>query len=300
MVSPTKWQFCFVNKLNKKPGKPIRNKLILENLITMPGSTLTALEIYKMLPQTNCSKCLLPSCLAFAAAVLAGRKKLNDCPDLSPDIIAKISATFQQSDDMKVNHAEFIDKLKKKMATVNFEVVAPLIGAKVQGDTIQINSLGKDFVFDRQGNMTSECHIIPWVQAPALSYITHETHADITGKWISFREIKGGIEWNALFASRCENPLRKLADDNPDLLKDLIDLFKGQAIEWYEADIAIILHPFPKIPILICYQEPEDDMDSKLTIFFDECCSTNLHIKSIFTLCSGLVQMFTKIAEHHL
>jgi len=266
----------------------------------MSDTVKIVFEIYKILPQTNCSKCLLPSCLAFAAAVSKGSKKLQDCPDLTPDIITKFSSSFQNRDDMKVTQAEFIDKLKRKMTTLDFKKVAPLIGATVKNDKIIINSLGKDFAFDRQGNMTSECHIIPWVQAPALSYITYKTHADITGKWISFREIKGGIEWNALFASRCENPLRKLADENASLLNDLIDLFMGQKTDWYEADIAIILHPLPKIPILICYQEPEDDLDSKLTILFDECCSSNLHIKSIFTLCSGLVQMFTKIAEHHL
>jgi hypothetical protein len=265
----------------------------------MSKSSFTALDVYKVLPQTNCSKCLLPSCLAFAAAVVAGRKKLNDCPDLDPGVIEKFSAKYQNSGYMEVNQAEFIEKLQQKMAAVNLETVAPLIGATVKDDRITINSLGKDFVFDRQGGMESECHIIPWVQAPLLSYITYKTHADITGKWISFREIKGGIEWQALFTSRCEEPLRKLADDNPDLLNDLIDLFMGKTIDWYEADIALILYPMPKIPILVCYQAPEDDLESKLTIFFDECCSTNLHIKSIFTLCSGLVQMFTKIAEHH-
>ena len=266
----------------------------------MPDKNPTVLEIYKTLPQTNCSKCLLPSCLAFAAAVSAGRRRLKECPDLAPDVIAQYAARFPKHDDTKVIQAEFIDKLQKKMAAVNFAEVAPLIGARVKDDKIIINSLGKDFAFDRQGNMTSECHVIPWVLAPALSYITYKTHAEITGNWISFREIKGGIEWNALFASRCENPLRMLADANPGLLNDLIDLFMGKAIDWYEADIAIVLHPLPKIPILLCYQEPEDDLDSKLTIFFDECCSSNLHIKSIFTLCSGLVQMFTKIAAHHL
>jgi len=266
----------------------------------MSGSTISVFEIYRILPQTNCSKCLLPSCLAFAAAVVAGSKRLEDCPDLSPETIAQFSAVHHKTTAVKIEQAEFIDKLQKKMASVNLEAVAPQIGAMVTGDAIIINSMGKDFVFDRQGNMTSECHIIPWVQAPALSYITHKTHADISGKWISFREIKGGIEWNALFASRCENPLRKLADANPDLLNDLIDMFMGKQIDWYEADIALILYPLPKIPILICYQAPEDDLESKLTILFDECCSANLHIKSIFTLCSGLVQMFTKIVEHHL
>jgi len=266
----------------------------------MSKATFTALDVYKILPQTNCKKCLLPSCLAFAAAIVAGRQKLKDCPDLDQDSIAAFSTKYERPGYMEVDQAEFIDKLRKKMAAIDLEAVAPLIGATVKDDTIIINSLGKDFVIDRQGDMTSECHIIPWVQAPLLSYITYKTHADITGTWISFREIKGGIEWQGLFTRRCEEPLRKLADDNPDLLADLIDLFLGKTIDWYEADIALILHPLPKIPVLICYQSPEADLKSKLTIFFDECCSTNLHIKSIFTLCSGLVQMFTRIAEHHM
>jgi hypothetical protein len=260
----------------------------------------SALEIFKKLPQTDCSKCLLPSCLAFAAALITGRKKVRDCPDLTPEIAAQLSAMLSSSGSMEIGQAEFVDKLQKKMATVNFERVAPLIGASVKNDRLVINALGRDFIIDRRGTMDSECHIIPWVQVPLLSYITYGTHADITGNWISFREIKGGIEWQALFTNRCEEPLRKLADGNPGLLHDIIDLFMGRTIDWYDADIALVLHPLPKFPILICYQEPEDDLDSKLTIFFDECCSVNLHIKSIFTLCHGLVQMFTKVAEQHL
>ena len=43
----------------------------------MDPPAYTVIDVYKILPQTNCGKCLLPSCLAFAAAVVAGRKKLG-------------------------------------------------------------------------------------------------------------------------------------------------------------------------------------------------------------------------------
>jgi len=265
----------------------------------VPKAVLTPFDVYKILPQTNCGKCMLPSCLAFAAAYVAGSKKLDECPDLDRRSIEAFSARYQGQGSQEMLQAEFIDKLQQKMALVDFNTVAPQLGATVKGDTIVVPSLGKDFVLNRQGKMTSECHVIPWVLAPMLSYITHKTHEDITGRWISFREIKGGIEWQALFTSRCEEPLRQLADHNPDLLSDLITLFMGETVDWYDADIALVLYPLPKIPILICYQAPEDDLQSKLTILFDACCSTNLHIKSIFTLCSGLVKMFAVIAEHH-
>ncbi|MFZ5775754.1 MAG: DUF3786 domain-containing protein [Thermodesulfobacteriota bacterium] len=265
----------------------------------MSAQPITPLALYKVLPKTNCGKCQLPSCLAFAAAVVAGSRKLGDCPDRDRAATAAFAEHASGPDAREANQAEFIDKLRAKMSRTDLAAVAPRIGATVRDGMLVVNSLGKDFVLDQQGGMNSECHIIPWVQAPLLSYVTHDSHEGITGEWISFREIKGGIEWQGLFSSRCEEPLRRLADSNPDLLNDLIVLFMGRTIEWYEADIALILHPLPHIPILICYQGREGDLASKLTIFFDACCPTNLHIKSIYTLCAGLVRMFAVIAERH-
>ncbi len=46
---------------------------------------LTGLEIYKLLPKTNCKKCGFPTCLAFAMALAAKKASLEQCPDVSED-----------------------------------------------------------------------------------------------------------------------------------------------------------------------------------------------------------------------
>jgi len=46
---------------------------------------LTAMEIYKNLPKTNCKDCGLPTCMAFAMQVAAKQKALTDCPHVSDD-----------------------------------------------------------------------------------------------------------------------------------------------------------------------------------------------------------------------
>ncbi len=260
---------------------------------------LTPLEIYKLLPQSNCKRCMLPGCLAFSAAVVGGQKRLSDCPDLSEDNIQILSKNLQKRSTMEPKQAEFIDRLFEKIATLDLATVAKERGAAYSGNTVTISSLGKDFHVDNSGQMQSSCHIIPWVQAPILSYICHDKHQQITGRWISFREIKGGVDWRGLFRSRCETPLKLLADSNSELLGDLIDLFMGVEVEGFEADIALVLHPLPHIPICICYQAADGDLESDLIIFFDECCAANLHIKSLYTLCAGLVKMFEQIAAHH-
>jgi len=40
----------------------------------------TVYDIYKLLPRTNCRKCGYLTCLAFAAALLAGELSLEQCP----------------------------------------------------------------------------------------------------------------------------------------------------------------------------------------------------------------------------
>jgi hypothetical protein len=260
---------------------------------------LTPLEIYKVLEQSNCKQCMLPSCLAFAAAVIGGQKCLDDCPHLAKDVIQSLAANLQKRSTVEPLQAEFMAKLLQKLQKVSFAHVANERGCDNDGDVLRIRSLGKDFHVEHDGGVRSECHIIPWVEAPLLSYICHPTHKQITGRWISFREIKGGIDWRGLFQSRCETPLRLLADKHPELLKDIVELFMGEEVEGFDAEIALVLHPLPHVPILICYQVADGELESELNIFFDECCAVNLHIKSIYTLCAGLVQMFENIALNH-
>src|SRR3989338_409603 len=46
---------------------------------------LTGLDIYKLLPKTNCKKCGRPTCLAFAMQLAQKKATLSDCPDVSEE-----------------------------------------------------------------------------------------------------------------------------------------------------------------------------------------------------------------------
>ena len=44
---------------------------------------LTVLDIYKLLPKTNCGECKFPTCMAFAMQVAAKKVALEACPYVS-------------------------------------------------------------------------------------------------------------------------------------------------------------------------------------------------------------------------
>jgi acetyl-CoA decarbonylase/synthase complex subunit gamma len=53
---------------------------------------LTGLEIYKLLPQTNCKECSFPTCLAFAMKLAAKQAELKACPYVTEESKAKLEA----------------------------------------------------------------------------------------------------------------------------------------------------------------------------------------------------------------
>ena len=53
---------------------------------------LTGIEIFKLLPKTNCGECGVPTCLAFAMSLAAGKAELSACPYVSDEAKTKLEA----------------------------------------------------------------------------------------------------------------------------------------------------------------------------------------------------------------
>lgn len=52
---------------------------------------LTGIEIFKLLPKTNCKECGIPTCLAFAMNLAAGKAELSSCPYVSEEARSMLS-----------------------------------------------------------------------------------------------------------------------------------------------------------------------------------------------------------------
>lgn len=53
---------------------------------------LTGIQIFKLLPKTNCGECGVPTCLAFAMNLASGKAELAKCPYVSDDAKEKLSS----------------------------------------------------------------------------------------------------------------------------------------------------------------------------------------------------------------
>lgn len=51
---------------------------------------LSGLQIFKLLPRTNCKDCGFPTCMAFAMQLAAGKAELSQCPHVSEEAAAEL------------------------------------------------------------------------------------------------------------------------------------------------------------------------------------------------------------------
>ncbi|MHB1183818.1 MAG: DUF3786 domain-containing protein [Desulfobulbia bacterium] len=258
------------------------------------------LEIYAALAKSNCGQCGVPSCMAFAAAVLQGQKKLAACPYLDPAVAAQLSQRIVQRRSLEEDHQQAIAQLQREVAVLDFSLLAPRLGARLVDGNLAINCLGKDFCITPAGEMISDCHLNHWIYVPLLHYIILCQGKEPQDEWVPYATLPGAAEWSQYFSHRCEEPLRQLADAHRDLIFEMFHLFGAQPVVLSGgADHSLKILPLPKVPFLINYWEPEEGFDSKLNILLDRSAAENINAQSINLLARGIIEMFRQLILRH-
>lgn len=257
------------------------------------------LELYKHLDQSNCRRCLLPSCMAFSVAVIQGQKKLSDCPCLSAEKINELSGGIAQKKSMKEEQDTYLASLQEDIARQDIDDIARRLNLPFSEGTVELRCLGKYFRIDAQGGMRSECHCNNWVHIPILHYLLRSKGRQLTGEWIHFSAIQDSGGKERFFVHRCEAAMQELVDENTELFFEILDLFEAEKIQASKADRARILYPLPRVPFLINYWEPDESFPSKLNILFDSTVSVNSNVESVYMIGRGMVEMFHQLIIRH-
>lgn len=258
------------------------------------------LEICRILPQANCKKCGFSTCLAFAVAVFKGQKTLIHCSEMDGDRAGQFTVKIEQNQTIMQQQGVLYEQLKSKIAQMDFTMMAARLGGSLSDGKLSIKCLGRDFTVDTRGNIYSDCHVIPWVTVPLLDYIITSTGANPSGIWVPLRELPDGSVRDLMFWQKCITPLKQIADDHFDLFRDVLSIFGGKDVDTgFDVDVAAVVHLLPKVPLLISYIKPEEEIPSQLNIFFDTTATEHLDMELLYILVTGFVIMLDKIRQRH-
>ena len=258
------------------------------------------MEIFKALPGNNCRECGESTCIAFATKVFTNNINPSRCPRIGHEMALRFAVNKKNIGSIKEGFQKALEKSKQELAGLDLSKIAQRLSASYSMGRLALKMLGKDVSVDSKGNLSSDIHLHGWVTLPFFDYLINGSGKPPTGNWVPFRELKHGKDYAPLFKQRCQAPMKKIADENPNLFNDLIHIFNGKQVKNHcQADIALVMHPLPAIPMLICHWPPEDGLESDMSIFFDSSAEENIGIGSLYQLTAGMVAMFEKLAQRH-
>ncbi len=263
---------------------------------------VSALQLFKLLPRTNCRECGFSTCLAFATRVVVEGADLTSCPYLPAEVQA-LAGTIQGQQEQGVgrkrdNLAIALKFLQEKVAPVDLASAAPGLGA-VYGEEDGRPFLSFQYfyrpvqVFKDEVRYGQGFEPNPWDPILLYNYVTSGGRRPPCGRWIKFPELPNSV-------SKTKTLLR--------LQKQLAEAITGQAAAFVqgasalggepvnitpEATFQFIFQPLPRIPLLLVFYEaePEENFAAEAHFLFDAQVLDYLDLESLLFLVERLMEL---------
>ena len=246
---------------------------------------MTAIEIYKKLPKKNCGECRQNKCMSFAFSLMKGEAAPDDCPYLNQDEITELKKQIVRTDWRE----DLILKLRTEIRDINFSEVAGHIGAKLKDNALMLKCMGREFVIDAGGEITTQGPITPWIKILLLHYIKTGGKAELSGTWVSFSELKSGMVKATSFIRDCEEPFREMFDRDLQRVDSILSRYGALKRDDFPTRYAWYVMLLPKVPVVILYWSADSEFGSKVKILLDSTADKFLDVESLMFLVEGLV-----------
>lgn len=247
---------------------------------------MNAVELYKKLPKKNCGKCSLKTCMPFALAVIKGDAELTECPLLTGDAITEIKGSLKRSDWRE----ELILKLREEIKGIDFRKVAEGIGAVVRDGVLVLDCFGREFTISPDGEIVTQGRMTPWIKILLLHYIRTAGKGGLTGKYVSYSELRSGMVKASSFQRDCEEPLTELFKKDFEQTGRILSRMGTKKRKGFPTEHAWELYLLPKLPVTVLYWPQEEEFPERVKILFDSSADRYLDAESLIFLVEGLVK----------
>ncbi len=251
------------------------------------------IEIYKKLSGTNCGKCGVSTCMAFAQKVETGGAQLTDCPFIDKDIVQKQPSSGSESFS---DYDQVSKELEKEAIAVDFNENAETIGGTYEAagsqETIRLRMLGRTYELRKDGLFVSDKYCPdPWTKIIIYDYVRRKGSSPLTGDWITLGHFPHTASHVKAFQSNAEKKIADTFGNDLDGLKK-----RGTNIGGIEgegktkADYFCTFNLLPLVPLYLAFYSADEEFDAECKILFDANAENHLDIEYLAILLERFVE----------
>jgi hypothetical protein len=115
-----------------------------------------------------------------------------------------------------------------------------------------------------------------------LHYLIRADGSPLTGKWVGYKDIPGGLLYAGVFARRVTEPLVRKFGNSAKWFREIGKKSGGKSVE--VGDASFILHAFPFIPLQYVLWEGDEEFPPSIQLLFDASVDHYLSLEDIVVL----------------
>ena len=252
------------------------------------------IEIYKKLPKTNCGKCGVTTCMAFAQMVKKTEATLSDCPFIDKDISDEgQTVTFPESFS---NYKQVSDELEKEAIRVDFREAAVATGGVYESnngrDVIRLKMINKLYELRKEGLFKDNDYCRdPWTKIIIYDYVRRKGVSPLTGDWMTLGHFPDTASHVKAFQRNAEKKIAEaFKNDLPTLKQHCTGLGGEEAESSAKSDYFCSVALLPHVPVYISFWAADEEFGAECKLLFDSNAEDHIDIEYL----ASLLEMFVE------
>jgi len=252
------------------------------------------IEIYKKLPGTNCGKCGVSTCMAFALKVKKSQANLADCPFMGGERPQESqpgsgAASFS-------SYEQVSQELEKEAMGVDFIGTAEAIGGTYESgdgkEAIRLKTINKVYELRKEGLFKNDEYCRDsWAKIIICDYVRRKGSRPLTGDWITLGHFPHTASHVKAFQSNAEKKIAAGFKKDLDGLKKRCAEMGGAETEGkVKADYICRFYLLPRVPLYLSFWATDEEFDADCKLLFDSSAEAYIDIEYLAYLLERFVE----------
>jgi hypothetical protein len=162
----------------------------------------------------------------------------------------------------------------EKLSQESFDTIAERSGFEpLDGQLLHIPFLDRTYLvnypqFEFTDKVNSEKEVPIQEQVLILHYLMASEAPELTGNWVSYREIPGASFYFGAFVKRAVDPLKKVFGQNISGFCQAANILQAQKVD--NGDAGFEFRMLPAVPLQLILWEGDDEFPAEANILFDQ------------------------------
>lgn len=266
---------------------------------------MNVLDVYRqLLPGSNCSECGLPTCLAFASAVVVEGRDVSDCPyvtekgaQLYASSLAEAGEEAGTRRDLAQDALNWARQRASSMAIVDMPVrIGGVLEEGPDGPVLTLPYFtGEVRISDAGIRDAHGAQLNVWERVLLYNHMAQGGSSEPSGRWIGLEQIPNSTSKVKSLRGVAEDPISQRFDGRLDDLSTRAAALGGRdaSSEHPSPDLALSFRPLPRVPLLLLFWDGDEaeGFSAKAKILYDSTVEDHLDIESIVFLTERLAQL---------